>query len=152
MEYRTSQRSVRESDTLPGFLKGRMITQAIGLGLATALTVFAGPPAVDGIQDLVAQHEQNVLVSDAYSIGAAVLESALLSDDGDYPDSLTVASGRIAELPSLRLGTVGRHITYSTEGSRIKVQVCKDDKTACALFDSEAKSIAVFEDGMWQAL
>ena len=129
-----------------------MITQAIGLGLVATLAVFAGPPAVDGIQDLVAQHEQNVLVSDAYNIGAAVLEYALLSDDGNYPSRLTVASGRIAELPSLRLGSVGRLVTYSTEGSRIRVQVCKDDKSSCALFDSEAKSIAVFEDGMWRAL
>ena len=129
-----------------------MITQAIGLGLATALTVFAGPPAVDGVKDLIAQHEQNVLVADAYSIGAAVLESALLSDDGDYPDRLTVTSDRIAELPSLRLGTVGRHVTYAHEGERVRVQVCKDDQTACALFDSEAKSIAVFEDGIWRAL
>ena len=129
-----------------------MITQAIGLGLVAMLAVFAGPPAVDGVQDLIAQHEQNVLVADAYSIGAAVLESALLSDDGRYPDRLTVTAGRIAELPAIRLGTVGRHVTYSTEGSRIKVQVCKDDGTACALFDSEAKSIAVFEDGLWRAL
>ena len=129
-----------------------MFTQAIGLGLAATLAVFAGPPAVDGVKVLVAQHEQNVLVADAYNIGQAVLESALLSDDGDYPDSLTVTAGRIAELPSIRLGTVGRLVTYSTEGERVRVQVCKEDKTACALFDSDAKSVAVFEDGTWRSL
>ena len=129
-----------------------MFTHAIGLGLATTLTVFAGPPAVDGVKDLIAQHEQNVLVADASSIGAAVLEVALLSDDGRYPDGLTVDAGRITELPSIQLGSVGRLVTYSTEGERVRVQVCKDDKTACALFDSAAKSIAVFEDGTWRSL
>ena len=129
-----------------------MINQAIGLGLVTALTVFAGPPAVDGIQGLVAQREQNVLISDASSIGAAVLESALFSDTGDYPDRLTVTSGRIAELPSIQLGNVGRLVTYEHEGERVRVSVCKEDGTACALFDSAAKSVTVFEDGTWRAL
>ena len=147
-----SQRPVRDLGRSLGSLKGIMITQAIGLGLVATLAVFAGPPAVDGVQVLIAQHEQNVLVADAYSIGAAVLESALLSDDGRYPDSLTVTAGRITELPSIRLGSIGRHITYATEGERVRVQVCKDDQTACALFDSAAKSIAVFEDGTWRSL
>ena len=142
----------KKADTLSGFLKGIMFTQVIGLGMATALTVLAAPPAVDGIKDLVAQHEQRILVADVSNIAAAVLEHALLSDDGGYPDRLTVATGRIAELPSIQLGNVGRVIAYAHEGERVRVQVCKEDGTACALFDSAAKSIAVLEDGEWRAL
>ena len=131
-----------------------MITQIVIAGITTATGFAIGPAAVDMFNGAVSQQTQNVLVSDASTIGQAAMEEALLSDSGDtYPAQLTHNGSRISELPSIQLGNVTTSIRYFNAADRVWVETCGMDGSVkiCAIFDSRAsQQITVFKNGVAQ--
>lgn len=131
-----------------------MITQVVIAGITAVTGVALGPAAIDMFNGAVSQQTQNVLVSDASTIGQAAIEESLLSDSGDtYPASLTRTGSRINELPSIRLGTVTTTIRYWNEADRVWVETCGVDEGTliCAIFDNGAsQQITVFKNGVAQ--
>ena len=131
-----------------------MITQIVLAGITAATGVALGPAAIDLYNDAVSQQTQNVLISDASTIGQAAMEEALLSDSGNtYPAQLTRTGSRISELPSIHLGNVTATIRYRHEADRVWVETCGVDGSLkiCAIFDNEAsQQITVFKNGIAQ--
>ena len=132
-----------------------MITQVVIAGITAITGVAIAPAAVDMLNSAVSQQTQNILVSDASTIGQAAMEEALLSDSGDtYPASLTRTGSRINELPSVRLGNVTTSIRYWNQADRVWVETCGMDDTVkvCAIFDNGAdgQQVTVFKNGVVQ--